>query len=65
MENVKLNVKSLAAMLNITIEELAERAGLSKDHLKSVSSGRAIMTAKDIIRLSEVTGVSVSAIKYE
>lgn len=65
MENVKLNIRALAAMLKISIEELAKRADIDPNHLKSVSSGRATMTARDLIQLSIVTGVSTSNIQID
>lgn len=65
MENVKLNIRALAAMLKISIEELAKRADIDPSHLKSVSSGRATMTARDLIQLSIVTGVSTSNIQID
>ena len=63
MENVKLNVRALAAMLKVSIEELAKMADIEPNHLKSVSSGRASMTARDLIQLASVTGVSVHNIE--
>lgn len=57
MEDYKLTVKAIAANLNIPIEELAERCGISPSHLKNVSSGRARMTADDIVALSNYTGI--------
>lgn len=57
MEDYKLTVKAIAANLNIPIEELAERCGISPSHLKNVSSGRAKMTADDILKLSDYTGI--------
>lgn len=64
MENLKLNVRALAAIKKISIEDLAREAGLDPSHLKSVSSGRATMTATDIINLSLVTGVSPFNIEH-
>lgn len=63
MENVKLNVRALAAMLKVSIEELAKMADIEPNHLKSVSSGRTTMTARDLIQLASVTGVSVHNIE--
>ena len=58
MEDIKLNVRALAAMQRISIEALAEKAGINPMHLKSVSAGRAKMTAEDLIKLAEATGIS-------
>lgn len=52
-------------MLKISIEELAKRADIDPNHLKSVSSGRTTMTARDLIQLSIVTGVSPSNIQID
>ena len=57
MEDYKLTVKALAANLNIPIEELAVQSGINPTHLKNVSAGRAKMTADDVLKLSEFTGV--------
>lgn len=57
-EAIKMNVRALAANMKISIEDLAEKADIDAGHLKSVSSGRATMTATDIIKLSRATGVS-------
>ena len=61
----KINVRALAAMLKISIEELARRSDIDPDHLKSVSSGRATMTGRDLINLSVATGVSPFQIAVE
>ena len=57
MEDVKFTVRMLAAHMRMNIEELAELAGISPSHLKSVSSGRAKMTGDDIVKLSKATGI--------
>ena len=57
MEDYKLNIKAIAANMNIPIEELAERCGINSSHLKNVSAGRAKMTADDILKLSDYTGI--------
>lgn len=59
----ELNVKALAAMLDMSIAELAKEAGIDKDHLLSVSSGRVKMTAKDLQKLSSRTGIPAKNIK--
>lgn len=65
MENIKLNVRALAAMLKVSIEELAKMADIEPNHLKAVSAGRTTMTARDLIQLSGITGVSVYHIEIE
>ena len=64
MEEVKFTVKALAAIKEVTIEELADMAGISVNHLKKVSSGAVKMTADDLINLIRVTGISQENIRY-
>ena len=47
----------LAAYMKESIEDMAEHAGLDGAHLKSVSSGRATMTAEDLQKLARYTGI--------
>lgn len=58
MEEVKLNVRALSAIMKTSIAELANMADISEAHLKDVSAGRTKMTARDLIQLSKVTGVN-------
>ena len=60
----KLNVKALAAMMEVNIAKLAEMADISPNHLMDVSSGRVKMTARDIIKLAETCNVSPHRINY-
>lgn len=57
-DELKLNVRALAANKKWSIEKLAEQCDIDPDHLKSVSAGRATMTAYDLIHLAIGTGVS-------
>lgn len=57
MENIKLNVRALAAKMGMSIESLAEACGIGKSHLKQVSAGNVEMTAYDLKKLSEITKV--------
>ena len=57
MNGITLNVRALAANMKISIETLAERCGIEKNHLRQVSAGNVDMTAYDIKALSKVTGV--------
>lgn len=65
MENVKLNIKALAAMLNMSIPELAEKSGIDYRHLRLVSCGDARMLAEDLMNLSAATGVPPANIDYK
>lgn len=62
MDKYKANIKSMAANLNISIGELAEKAGINVNHLYDVSAGRSKMTADDLIKLSAATGVPMENI---
>ncbi len=65
MENIILNVRALAAMMKISIEELADRCEIERSHLKQVSAGNVKMTAYDLRQLSKVTGVPADNIAIE
>lgn len=51
MENIKLNIRALAALKKISIPELAKQAGIDPAHLANVSVGRATFTARDLAKL--------------
>ena len=62
MENIKWNVRALAANMKISIEELADLCGIERGHLKQVSAGNVAMTAYDLKSLSKATKVSADNI---
>lgn len=64
MDNVMFTVKMLSAYMNETISELAEHSGIEPSHLQQVSTGRLKMSADDLIKLSDYTGIDVRRIKY-
>ena len=64
MEEVKFTIRMLAAYMKMNTEMLAEKAGISVDHLKNVSAGRTKMTADDIVKLSNFTGIPVKNIEH-
>lgn len=64
MEEIKFTVKMLAAYMRMSIVKLAESAGINKDHLLNVSAGRVDMSADDIVRLSEFTGIPAKNIEH-
>lgn len=64
MDNIKFTVKMMAAYMQETIAELAEHSGIDPTHLQQVSSGRLKMTADDLIKLSDYTGIDVRRIQY-
>ena len=57
MEEVKLNIRALAAMKKTSITGLAEACGINPNHLKQVSAGNVKMTAEDLKLLAAYTGV--------
>ncbi|WP_105302935.1 helix-turn-helix domain-containing protein [Anaerolactibacter massiliensis] len=63
MNDIVLNIKALAAMKNMSIEELAKACEIDYNHLKQVSAGRVKMTAYDLKKLSEITGVPADNIE--
>ncbi len=65
MENVKLNIRALAAMKKMSIENLAKEAGISPDHLLNVSAGRVVFTATDLAKLVKATGVPIEHINVD
>lgn len=64
MENIKFTVKMLANYMKESIAELAEHANIDKYHLQQVSAGRVKMSADDLIKLSDYTGIDVHNIDY-
>ncbi len=63
MEEVKFNVRMLAAYMKMPLEELARKAEINIMHLKNVSAGRVKMTADDIVKLSKFTGIPAENIE--
>lgn len=57
MEEIRLNVRALAANMKISIEALADLCGIERNHLKQVSAGNVEMTAMDLKKLAKVTKV--------
>ena len=60
----KWNILALAANERLSVEKLAEKCEIEPIHLRSVSNGRATMTARDLIHLAKGTGVSPFSIQY-
>jgi plasmid maintenance system antidote protein VapI len=65
MEEYTLSVKAIAANMGLTIGELADEAGIDKNHLYEVSAGRTKMTADDILKLSKASGLPTTNIRIE
>ena len=62
MNNIKWNVRALAANMKISIDDLADLCGIERAHLKQVSAGNVAMSAYDLKALSKATGVPADAI---
>ena len=62
-EAKKWSVGAIARDMKISVEELANRAGIKPMHLKSVSANRATITGDDLIKISLLTGISPFEIK--
>ena len=52
-------------MYRTDIRGLAELAGVDPTHLESAASGKAEMTAEELIRLSKLTGLDPEAIAFQ
>ena len=57
MENIKLNIRAIAANEKISIEELAKKCGINPAHLKQVSAGNVKMLAEDVRKIADYTGI--------
>ena len=51
--------------MDLTIGELAEQAGINRDHLYDVSAGRTRMTADDLLKLAKVSGLPPQNIRCD
>ena len=56
MDGYEMSVKALAANMGITISDLADQCGISRNHLKMVSAGKIRMTSDDLKAIARVTG---------
>lgn len=65
MSEIKFTVKMLAAKMNLSVAELEDACEIKRDHLKSVSQGRAKLTGYDVVQLVRVTGVPVERIEVQ
>ena len=63
MDDKTFSIKTIASMMNWTIEELAEKSGISKNRLNNISAERTPITLSEAQKLSELTGVPISQIQ--
>lgn len=57
VENIKLNIRAIAAQMGVSIEGLAEMCEINPNHLKQVSAGNVPMSAYDLKQISRVTKI--------
>ncbi len=65
MDNIKWTIKAICGQLNLSIEALANKAGINYNHLKMVSSGYVKMTGEDLVKLHNATGIPMENIETE
>lgn len=63
MEELTFNVKAIARVKKLTIEELAKECDINANHLKSVSAGRTAMLFEDAKKLSKFSGIPLEQIE--
>lgn len=62
MEELTFNVKALAQIKRMNIEELAFATGINVNHLKNVSAKKTRMTLEDAKKLSDFTNIPIEQI---
>lgn len=62
MKEVQLTVRALAAMMKISLDELADRTGIDRSRMKQISAGNVRMYAYELRSISAVTGIPASNI---
>lgn len=63
IENIKLNVATLCAYMDMTTEQLAAAANIDKNRLAAIRAGRVRISGDDLLGLSEATGIPVANIQ--
>lgn len=63
IRDIKLNVKTLARYMDMSIQDMAKECEISPEHLKWVSLGKVKMTAEDMQKLSAFTEIPMENIK--
>lgn len=64
MNEIKLNIRALAAMMNLTLKELAEQSGADYRHLFNVAYRGTALRFEEGLKLSKFTGVPVENIVF-
>lgn len=65
MNEMKLNIKAIAAQFGLSIEDMAKKCGIAPNHLKMVSSGYVKMTAEDVERISITFNIPMQNIQID
>lgn len=63
MDNIKWTIKAICGQFDLSIEALANKAGINYNHLKMVSGGYVKMTGEDLVKLHNVTGIPMENIE--
>ncbi len=64
MKDIKFTVRMIAAYMEMSIEELAKAADIDVYHLQAVNSKKIKMTADDLVKLSNISGIPHDKINY-
>ena len=62
MNELEFNVKAIAALKKLSIQELAEKTGINYNHLREVSARRVKLNLQDVKILSDFSGVPANQI---
>lgn len=62
MDELKFDVKAIASVMQCTVDELADKTGITRNHLKQVSAGNVRMLFIDAQKLSDISGISLTQI---
>lgn len=62
MKDVQLSVRALAAMMKISLDELADQCSIDRARMKQISAGNVRMYAYELKSLSKVTGIPAANI---
>lgn len=62
MDELKFDVKAIASVMQCTVDELADKTGITRNHLKQVSAGNVRMLFIDAQKLSDISGIPLTQI---
>lgn len=61
---IKFTLRMIAAYMEMSIEELAKTCDIDVFHLQAVNAKRIKMTADDLVKLSQASGIPTDKIAY-